>query len=69
MVAFFLEVGLLLVFLPWSAYWERNYFAVVLPWLRPIVTSYYVRGFVSGVGLLNLLAGFSELAPVFEPRE
>ena len=57
------------MFLPWSAYWERNYFAMTLPWLQPIVTNDYVRGAVSGVGLLNLLAGFSELAPVFEPRE
>ena len=26
-VAFFLEVGLLLIVLPWSAFWDRNYFA------------------------------------------
>ena len=33
-VAFFLEVGLLLVVLPWSGFWERNYFAMAWPPLR-----------------------------------
>lgn len=69
MVTFFLEVGLLLMFLPWSSYWESNYFSMAWPWLRPVVANHYLRGAVSGIGLLNILAGFSELAPVFEPRE
>ncbi len=69
MVAFFLEAGLLLILLPWSSYWERNYFAVAMPWIVPTLVNPFVRGAVSGVGLLNLLAGFSELAPVFEPKE
>ncbi len=69
MVAFFLEAGLLLILLPWSTYWERNYFAVTMPWIMPALANPFVRGAVSGVGLLNLLAGFSELAPVFEPKE
>ena len=69
MVVFFLEVGLLLVVLPWTSYWERNYFAALLPWIRPFVANDFVRGGVTGLGLLNLLAGFSELTPIFEPRE
>lgn len=69
MVAFFLEVGVLLVFVPWSAYWESNYFVSTLPWVRPVVGNHFVRGAVSGLGLLNLLAGLSELVPVFERRE
>lgn len=68
-VAFFLEVGLLLLVLPWSSFWERNYFAYTWPFLRPLIANDYVRGAVSGLGLLNLLAGFAELAPVFAPRE
>ena len=30
-VAFFLEVGLLLLVLPWSAFWEHNYFGLLIP--------------------------------------
>jgi hypothetical protein len=68
-VLFFIEVGLLLIVLPWSAFWERNYFAYAWPELRILMTNNFVRGAVSGLGFLNLLAGFFELAPVFAVRE
>ncbi len=68
-VAFFIEVGLLLIVLPWSTFWERNYFASLWPALRLVLTNDFVRGAVSGLGVLNLAAGFSELAPAFTPRE
>lgn len=54
-----------MIVLPWSAFWERNYFVHAWPALGPIVTDYFVRGGISGLGFLNLLAGLSELAPVF----
>jgi hypothetical protein len=68
-VAFFIEVGLLLIVLPWSSFWERNYFGYALPILRPFLTNDFVRGAISGLGVLNLLAGFAELAPIFTPRD
>jgi len=68
-VAYFLEVGLLLMVLPWSAYWEHNYFAEAWPVLAPLITNHFVRGGVTGLGLVNLVAGVSELAPVFSARE
>ena len=68
-VAFFVEVGLLLIVLPWSSFWERNYFALAWPTLLPFIKNNFVRGAVSGLGVLNLLAGFSELAFVFTARE
>ena len=68
-VAFFVEVGLLLVVLPWSAFWERNYFALLWPELHALLTNNFVRGAVSGLGVLNLAAGLAELAPVFSTRE
>jgi hypothetical protein len=61
LVAFFLEVGLLLVVLPWSAFWDRNYFAAAWPWLRPFLTSNFVRGAVTGIGLVNVYAGLADL--------
>lgn len=61
----FVEVGLLLIVLPWSTFWERNYFVYAWPALRPVLTNEFVRGAVSGLGLVNLFAGFAELAPVF----
>ena len=67
-VAFFLEVGLLLVVLPWSGFWERNYFAMAWPALRELLTNNVLRGAVTGLGLVNLYAGFADLAVVFAAR-
>jgi hypothetical protein len=67
-VAFFLEVGLLLVVLPWSGFWERNYFVYAWPPLGVLIRDDFVRGGVSGLGFLNLFAGFAELLPVFSAR-
>jgi hypothetical protein len=46
-------VGLLLVLLPWFSFWDRNYF---------------VRGAVSGLGLVNIGAAVSELIAIFRSR-
>jgi hypothetical protein len=51
--------------LPWSTAWEKNYFAYAWPALRSLLSNDFVRGAVSGLGLVNLFAGFAELAPVF----
>ena len=60
LVIFFFEVGLVLTVAPWSPYWERNYFADFLPWLQPLLASSYLRGAVSGLGLINFAAGAVE---------
>jgi len=60
---------LLLVVLPWSSFWERNYFAALWPPLQIVLTNNFVRGAVTGLGLVNLIAGFAELATVFAARE
>jgi hypothetical protein len=60
-----LEAGLLLILIPWSAFWDRNYFADMVPGLRPFITNNFVRGAVSGLGAVNLFAALSELAEIF----
>ncbi len=68
-VAFFIEVGLLLIIVPWSAFWDRNYFTSLWPALRPIVNSNFVRGAVTGLGVVNVCAGLADLTLVFAARE
>jgi hypothetical protein len=68
LVAYFIEVGLLLVLVPWSPFWERNYFLTAFPALHAIVWNNYFRGGVSGLGVVNLLMGFQELASVLLAR-
>ncbi len=67
-IAFFIEVGLLLIVLPWSSFWERNYFALGWPGIHAVITNNFVRGGVSGLGLVNLAAGFAELVRLLGPR-
>lgn len=66
--AYFLEAGLILIVAPWSAFWDRNFFASTLPVIERIVASPYARGAVSGVGLVTLLAGLAELGAAFASR-
>ena len=55
-----LELGLFLLLLPWSEMWEHNLIFWLVPGLRPFLLSYYVRGALNGLGLVNLWVGFSE---------
>jgi hypothetical protein len=49
------EMGALLLYLPWSAYWEQNYFLSHYPSLMRIVLHPSFRGVVSGIGVLDIL--------------
>ena len=66
--AFFFEVGLLLLVLPWSAFWERNRFALTWPAIRPVLTRAIGRGGVTGLGAVNVMAGVADLMLVFSSR-
>lgn len=61
--------GLWLLIAPWTALWDRNYFARLLPMLGSLMASPYVRGAVTGVGLVTMAAGVRELFGVFVVRE
>jgi len=61
LVAFFVEAGLVLLFIPWLHYWEDNYFLRSLPLIEAVATNAFVRGAVSGVGLLNMAAAVAEM--------
>ncbi len=67
-VAYFLEVGLLLILVPWTTFWERNYFAVYSPVFHDFLRNNFVRGAVSGLGVVNLLMGFKDLAALLYAR-
>ena len=67
-VAYFLEVGLLLVLVPWTASWERNYFVASLPLVQDVLRNNFVRGGVSGLGVVNLVVGFDDLASLLSAR-
>jgi len=68
-----LEIGLVLTFLPWVAHgflglsdWGNNYFLLLIAHktgygVQRFVASGWVRGAVSGIGVLNIAMGIWEL--------
>ena len=50
LIGFLFEIGIALLIVPWSAFWDRNYFLMVAPAIRPLVTSNFTRGAVSEIG-------------------
>lgn len=60
MLIFWLELGLLLVLVPWSDVWEANYFLYKYPAWALLLNSTFLRGAVSGLGLLNVALALGE---------
>ena len=58
----------MLIVLPWSAFWEQNYFAGTWPALGTFLRNDYARGAVSGLGIVNVVAGLADLVPIFVSR-
>lgn len=54
--------------IPWSTFWERNYFVEWSPAIEAILTSNYVRGAISGLGLVNIAAALVELGDTLGTR-
>ena len=54
------EVGLFLLLIPRSPLWAQNWIVGYFPPLRSLYMNLYLRGAVSGLGLINLWLGFWE---------
>ena len=52
---------------PWSAFWERNAFAE-LPIVAGWLSNAFLRGAISGVGVITATAGLAELAGALRVR-
>ena len=46
---------------PWTEYWDSNYFSAFLPAWQPYWDNMYVRGAISGLGVVNLYISFIEI--------
>jgi hypothetical protein len=57
-VVLLFEMGALLLYLPWSSFWEQNYFLSHFPWLMPVILNPSLRGIVSGLGVLDIFVAF-----------
>jgi hypothetical protein len=68
LTAFFLETGAVLLLAPWSQFWDRNYFAQGMPIIHALMINNFVRGAVSGLGLVNMFAAIAEIHAFFSER-
>jgi hypothetical protein len=68
LTAFFLETGAVLLLAPWSQFWDRNYFAQGMPLNHALMINNFVRGAVSGLGIVNMGAAVAEIHAFFSER-
>jgi hypothetical protein len=60
-ITFCLEIGLFLLIFPWTDYWPANYFSTVIPAWSSYWDNMYVRGAISGLGVVNLYISLLEI--------
>jgi len=60
-ILFCFEIGLFLVFVPWSNLWDHNVLLAYLPPVRSLLMNNFVRGGVSGLGVIDVFLGLGEL--------
>ena len=59
-VFFCATLGVMLMILPWRPEWSDNPLLLAYPAIREAVATGFVRGLVTGLGLLNVWIGFWE---------
>jgi hypothetical protein len=60
-VFFCFEIGVFLLLFPWLDLWQRNFLSGLAPAWFDFWNSPYLRGAISGLGVLNIGISFSEL--------
>jgi hypothetical protein len=60
-IAFCLEMGVFLFVFPWVSGWHHNFFIGRYPWVSALSRNYYVRGAISGIGLVDIFLAFYEV--------
>lgn len=65
---YLLEAGLLLILAPWTQFWDRNYFSALAPMLAAWAAHPYVRGAVTGVGIVSVVAALVEIGLLLSRR-
>jgi hypothetical protein len=64
-----LEVGIALTVAPWTPFWTENSLLLNFPQVREFLTYDFVRGLVSGLGLINIWMAVAEAIRYREPGD
>lgn len=60
-ILFCFEVGIFLILIPWSAFWDSNLLLEYVSFLRPLVLHNVFRTGVSILGAIDIFIGVTEL--------
>ena len=66
---YFLQVGVVLIVAPWTTFWDGNYFMESQPFVQLMFKTSFMRGGVSGIGVINLWAGAVDLIALWKCRQ
>jgi hypothetical protein len=67
-ILFPFELAIFLIIVPWSTLWETNALFSYAPNLGELFLHTTFRAVVTGLGVLNLLIGVSEVCHFLRPR-
>jgi hypothetical protein len=60
-IIFCFELGVFLLIFPWLEYWDHNWFSSFVPEWHRYWENSFVRGAVSGLGVLNIYIALVEI--------
>ena len=60
-ILFCMELGAFLLLFPWTEYWDHNFFSALVPEWHYFWGNSYVRGAISGLGVVNFYIAFLEV--------
>lgn len=66
-VMFCIELGMLLAALPWTRVWSDNSLLALHPGLRAVLQNNFVRGVITGFGLIDIWIGIWEAVHYRDP--
>jgi hypothetical protein len=66
-VIFCIELGMLLAVLPWTRIWTENSLLAAHPGWRALVQDNFVRGIITGIGLVDVWIGIWEAVHYRDP--
>lgn len=66
-VMIWIELGMVLVVVPWTRAWSDNGLVLSYPRLREFLNINFIRGAVTGIGLLDIWAGISQAVQYKDP--
>lgn len=67
LVVFCIELGMLLAVLPWTPVWVNNGLLLAHPGLKAILQANFVRGVITGLGLVDIWIGIWEAVHYRDP--